>query len=147
MNRYWKASLCCTLCFWGVLAAWALLAAEISFGWYATILMAYYFSGGVIALRTVIAFKREWLRLFPDQITRYEDVRWGNAKDNFLPGPIRQRQGLRQMEKEMLASPDKTPETETIIQAERHVGWIVAFHFAVIIATTLGGLWVSAFLT
>lgn len=97
MAKYWKASLLCTACFWGVLALAVPLRGNLSFGFFVVCWLSYYASGGVLAFRAASAFQREWLRLFPDQGTRYDDVRWGNAKDNFYPAPCSARAGFRQM--------------------------------------------------
>lgn len=131
MARYWKASLLCTACFWAVLALAVLLHGAISFGAVVVCWLSYYASGGVLAFRAASAFKREWLRLFPEQGTCYDDVRWGNAKDNFLPDTCSIRAGFRQMGREMLASPDKTEETEQIVQAALCSWQLILFHFAV----------------
>lgn len=137
MAKYWKASLLCTACFWGVLALAVPLRGNLSFGFFVVCWLSYYASGGVLAFRAASAFQREWLRLFPDQGTRYDDVRWGNVKDNFYPAPCSARAGFRQMGREMLASPDKTEETAQIVQAALCSWQLVLFHFAVCGVTAL----------
>ena len=116
---YRKASLLCTACFWGILALSFLWYGAIPFPWLAVAVLGYYLAGFLLALRAISVFKREWLRLFPDQITRYDDVRWGNAKDN------------------LLASPDRTEETEQIVWNAQHAARTAVLHFIVLIGTLL----------
>lgn len=146
MAKYWKASLLCTACFWGVLALAVPLRGNLSFGFFVVCWLSYYASGGVLAFRAASAFQREWLRLFPDQGTRYDDVRWGKGNGGFLPGPFRIRAGLRQMENEMLASPDKTEETEQIVYASRNAPFVLLVDFVVFSATTCFCFFTCAFL-
>lgn len=134
---YRKASLLCTACFWGILALSFLWYGAIPFPWLAVAVLGYYLAGFLLALRAISVFKREWLRLFPDQITRYDDVRWGNAKDNFMPGTFQVRKGLQQMCAEMLASPDRTEETEQIVWNAQHAARTAVLHFIVLIGTLL----------
>ena len=146
MAKYWKASLLCTACFWGVLALAVPLRGNLSFGFFVVCWLSYYASGGVLAFRAASAFQREWLRLFPDQGTRYDDVRWGKGNGGFLPGPFRIRAGLRQMENEMLASPDKTEETEQIVYACRNAPFVLVVDFVVFSSTTCFCFFTCAFL-
>ena len=134
---YGKASLLCTACFWGIFALSVLWYGAIPFPLLAVTVLGYYLAGFLLALRTISVFKKEWLRLFPDQITRYDDVRWGNAKDNFLPGTFRVRKGLQQMCAEMLASPHRNAETEEIVWNALHAARIIALHFVILVGTIL----------
>ena len=134
---YGKASLLCTACFWGILALSVLWYGAIPFPLLMVTVLGYYLAGFLLALRAISVFKKEWLRLFPDQITRYDDVRWGNAKDNFLPGTFRVRKGLQQMCTEMLASPDRNTETEQIVWNALHAARTALLHFVILAGTIL----------
>ncbi|HIZ49336.1 MAG TPA: hypothetical protein H9810_11510 [Candidatus Gemmiger excrementavium] len=146
MTFYRKLTLCATLCFWGVLLLAFLLLGRIPFGLYVTATLLYYGLGVAVGALSVHRFQQEWLRLFPDQGTRYDDVRWGKGKGDFLPGPFRIRAGLRQMENEMLASPDKTEETEQIVYASRNAPFVLLVDFVVFSATTCFCFFTCAFL-